>query len=314
MTQAIQYTAFGGPDVLTLVHTTSPAPAAGEVAVRVAAAGVNPIDAKIRSGLRPTGEITTPRGMGDDGAGTITAVGADVVGFRPGDEVIVFGVKGTYATDIVVPSQNVQPRPPAVSAAEGAALGVPAGTAYQTLRSIDVRAGDTLLVHGGSGAVGQAVVQLAVLWGAAVVATASPRRHDRLRALGAIPVAYGDGLEQRVREAAGAKGVTCVIDIAGTDEAIDVSLRLCADRTRIATLVRGKDAASLGILAFLGGAPDPLTARELQLRAEAMPVVLALMAAGRFSVELGPSFPLADAVQAHLALESGVDGKITLIP
>lgn len=313
MAQAIEYVEFGDPEVLTLQDVTSSAPAAGEVTVRLAAVGVNPLEAKLRSGRRPSGEITTPRRPGADAAGTVSAVGDDVEGFRVGDPVIVFGASGAYATEITVPFANVQPRPVHVSAAEGAALGIPAGTAYQTLRSLDVRPGDTLLVHGGSGAVGQAVVQFAALWGVPVVATASPRRHDRVRALGGIPVAYGDGLEERVRAAA-PQGVTAVIDIAGTDEAIDVSLRMVADRSRIVTLVRGADAAALGIRAFLGGSRDPLTDRQQQLRAEAMPVVLNLMAAGRFSVELGPSFPLADAAEAHRALEAGVDGKITLTP
>ncbi|MEQ6897416.1 NADP-dependent oxidoreductase [Microbacterium sp. KR10-403] len=313
MAQAIEYVEFGDPEVLTLQDVTSSAPAAGEVTVRLAAVGVNPLEAKIRSGRRPSGPITSPRGLGADAAGTISAIGPDVEGFRVGDPVIVFGAAGTYATEITLPFAHVQPRPVHVSAAEGAALGIPAGTAYQTLRSLDVRPGDTLLVHGGSGAVGQAVVQFASLWGVPVVATASPRRHERVRTLGGIPVAYGDGLEQRVRDAA-PQGITTVIDIAGTDEAIDVSLRLVADRRRIVTLVRGKDAADLGIRAFLGGSPEPLTARAQQLRAEAMPVTLNLMAAGRFSVELGPSFPLAEAAEAHRALEAGVDGKITLVP
>jgi len=313
MAQAIEYVEFGDPEVLTLQDVTSSAPGAEEVTVRLAAVGVNPLEAKIRSGRRPSGPITSPRRLGADAAGTISAVGPDVEGFRVGDPVIVFGAAGVYATEITLPFAHVQPRPVGVSAAEGAALGIPAGTAYQTLRSLDVRPGDTLLVHGGSGAVGQAVVQFATLWGVPVVATASPRRHDRVRALGGIPVAYGDGLEQRVRDAA-PQGITTVVDIAGTDEAIDVSLRLVADRNRIVTLVRGKDAADLGIRAFLGGSPEPLTARQQQLRAEAMPVTLALMAARRFSVELGPSFPLADAAEAHRALESGVDGKITLVP
>ena len=313
MAQAIEYVEFGSPEVLTLHDVTSSAPAAGEVTVRLAAVGVNPLEAKIRSGRRPSGEITTPRRLGADGAGTITAVGDDVEGFRVGDPVIVFGASGTYAAEVTLPIAHVQPRPIHVSAAEGAALGIPAGTAYQTLRSLDVRAGDTLLVHGGSGAVGQAVVQFAVLWGVPVVATASPRRHDRLREFGAVPVAYGDGLEQRVRAAA-PQGITTVIDIAGTDEAVDVSLHFVSDRSRIVTLVRGADAADLGIRAFLGGSPDPLTPRQQQLRAEAMPVVLNLLAAGRFSVELGPSFPLAEAAEAHRALEAGVDGKITLTP
>jgi NADPH2:quinone reductase len=200
-----------------------------------------------------------------------------------------------------------------VSAAEGAALGIPVGTAYQTLRSLGVGAGDTLLVHGGSGAVGQALIQYAVLWGAAVVATSSERRFDRVRALGATAVLYGDGLADRVREVA-PHGVTVAIDAAGTDEALQTSLELVADRHRIATLVRGRDAAELGIRAFSGGSPAPLTAQQLAWRAEAVPVTLALLAAGRFSVELGPSFPLRDAAEAHRAVESGVDGKVTLVP
>ena len=119
--------------------------------------------------------------------------------------------------------------PDAVTAAEGAGIGIPAGTAYQALRSLGLTEGDVLLVHGGSGSVGQAAVQFAVAWGATVIATASPARHDQLRELGATPVAYGDGLLERVREAA-PDGVTVVLDCAGTDEAIDVSLELVAAR------------------------------------------------------------------------------------
>ena len=113
------------------------------------------------------------------------------------------------------------PLPDGVTAAEGAAIGIPAGTAYQSLRSLGVGEGDVLLVHGGSGSVGQAAVQFAVAWGATVIATASPARHEQLRELGAIPVAYGDGLIDRVREA-GTAPVTVVLDCAGTDEAIQV--------------------------------------------------------------------------------------------
>jgi enoyl reductase len=200
-----------------------------------------------------------------------------------------------------------------VSAAEGAALGIPVGTAYQALRSLGVGPGDTLLVHGGSGSVGQAIIQFAVLWGATVVATSSERRVDRVRELGATPVVYGEGLADRVRAAA-PQGVTVAIDAAGTDEALQTSLELVADRGRIVTLVRGRDAASLGIRAFAGGSPGPLTPQQLRWRGEAVPVTLALLAAGRFSIELGPSFPLADAADAHRLVESGVDGKVTLVP
>ncbi|WP_345803262.1 NADP-dependent oxidoreductase [Microbacterium sp. AZCO] len=313
MTHAITYTEFGGPEVLTLSEIPDPVPGDGELAVHVEAAGVNPIDAKLRSGRRPSGGIREPRRVGSDLAGVVTAVGPGVDGFRVGDAVAAFGVHGGYATDLVVKASLAHPRPPQVSPAEAAALGIPVGTAYQTLRSLGVGPGGTLLIHGGSGAVGQAAIQFAVLWGATVIATSSPRRFDRVRALGATPVAYGDGLVDRVRDLA-PDGPTVIIDAAGTDDALSASLELLRDRSRIATLVRGRDAAELGIRAFSGGSPEPLTEQQLSWRGEAIPVVLALLAAGAFSVELGPSFPLAEAAKAHEAVESGVDGKIVLIP
>lgn len=312
MSTAIAYTEFGGPEVLQQIEIPDPTPAAGQVAIRVEAVGVNPIDGKLRAGVRTSAPITEPRRVGNDGAGVVTAVGEGVDGFRVGDPV-VFSAPGAYATDVVADAAQVHARPRQVSAAVGAALGIPVGTAYQTLRSLAVTAGDTVLVHAGSGAVGQALIQYAVLWGATVVATSSPRRFDRVRALGATPVAYGEGLEDRVREAA-PQGVTVAIDAAGTDEALQTSLALVADRSRIATLVRGKDADGLGIRAFSGGSPHPLTAQQQEWRREATPVTLALLAADRFSIELGPSFPLADAADAHRALAGGVDGKIVLVP
>ncbi|TQK20073.1 NADPH:quinone reductase-like Zn-dependent oxidoreductase [Microbacterium sp. SLBN-154] len=312
MTQAIVYSSLGGPEVLSLVDLPHPVAGDGEVVVRLEAVGVNPIDHKLRSGLRPSAPIAEPRRIGTDGAGVITAVGPDVDGFRVGDPVVVFGATGAYATDIAVPVRSAQPRPASVTAAEGAALGIPVATAYQALRSLGVRDGDTLLVHAGSGAVGQAAIQLATLWGARVIATSSPERFDRVHDLGAEPIAYGEGLTDRVRAAA-PEGITVALDAAGTDEAIETSLAL-APAARIATLVRGGDAAGYGIRAFSGGAPSPLTAQQRAWRAEAIPVTLALLAAGAFSVELGPSFALGDAAAAHRAVEQGAAGKVILLP
>jgi NADPH2:quinone reductase len=313
MASAIVYSEFGGPEVLQLIDVPDPVPGPGEIAIRVEAAGVNPIEWKVRKGLRPSGPLEEPRRVGADGAGLVTAVGQGVDGFRPGDAVAYFGASGAYATEIVVPAQRVHFRPPQVSAAEGAGLGIPVGTAYQALRSLGVGPGDTLLVHGGSGAVGQAAVQFAVLWGATVIATSSERRADTVRKLGATPVVYGEGVADRIRAAA-PQGVTVAVDAAGTDEALQASLDLVEDHDRIVTLVRGRDAASLGIRAFSGGAPVPLTEQQLAWRAEAVPVTLALLAAGQFSIELGPSFPLTEAAEAHRVVEEGADGKVTLIP
>ncbi len=314
MARAIVYTEFGSPDVLHEIETPDPLALAGEVVVRIEAAGVNPIDAKLRSGKRPSPPIEEPRTVGFDGAGVVESLGDGVEGFAVGDRVAIRDTRGTYASLLAVPVEKLAALPDAVTAAEGAGIGIPAGTAYQALRSLGVREADVLLVHGGSGSVGQAAVQFAVAWGATVIATASPARHDQVRELGATPIAYGEGLLDRVREAAPG-GVTVVLDCAGTDEAIEVSLELVADRDRIATIVRGPDAASFGIRAFSGGSPEPLTEQELAWRAEALESTIALIEAGDFTIELGPELPLAEAAQAHELVESGdASGKIVLIP
>lgn len=313
MSRYVVHTEIGSPDVLHVITGDADAPGAGQVAVRVEAAGVNPIDHKLRSGARPTPPIAEPRRVGGDGAGVVTAVGADVEGFRVGQPVAIFDAIGTYATDIVVDAACLAPRPASVSASQAAALGVPFGTAYQTLRSLAVGPGDTVLVHAGSGAVGQAVIQFAVLSGARVIATTSDARASRVRALGAESVSYAPGIADRVAALAPG-GISAAIDIAGTDEALQSSLTLVADRGRIATLVRGADAPSLGIRAFMGGSPRPLTAQERSWRAEAIPLALALLASGTFSVELGPTFTLDEAPAAHRAVEAGTPGKVVLVP
>lgn len=314
MARAIVYTEIGSPAVLHLIEVPDPVAARGEVVVRIEAAGANPIDAKLRGGKRPSPPITEPRPVGFDGAGVIEALGEGVDDFAVGDRVAIRDGHGTYSSALAIPTENLAKLPDSVTTAEGAGIGIPAGTAYQALRSLGVTEGDVLLVHGGSGAVGQAAVQFAVAWGATVIATGSPARHDQLRELGALPVAYGDGLLDRVRAAASSP-VTVALDCAGTDEAIETSLALVADRDRIATIVRGPDAASFGIRAFSGGSPLPLTAQELAWRAEALPETIALLDAGDFTIELGPQLPLAEAARAHELMESGAaSGKIILLP
>jgi NADPH:quinone reductase-like Zn-dependent oxidoreductase len=314
MARAIVYTEFGSPDVLHLIEVPDPVAARGEVVVRIEAAGANPIDAKLRGARRPSPPIVEPRPVGFDGAGVVEEIGDGVEGFAVGDRVAIRDALGTYASALAIDAEKLVALPDAVTAAEGAGIGIPAGTAYQSLRSLGVTEGDVLLVHGGSGAVGQAAVQFAVAWGATVIATASPARHDQLRELGALPVAYGDGLLDRVRALAPSP-VTVALDCAGTDEAIETSLALVSDRDRIATIVRGPDAADFGIRAFSGGAPVPLTDEELGWRAEALEKTVALLAAGDFTIELGPELPLAEAAQAHELMESGAaSGKIVLIP
>lgn len=315
MTKAVQYEAVGGPEVLHVNEIPDPVAGAGQVTIQVEAAGVNPVDAKLRAGFRASPPFAEPRGVGADGAGLITGVGEGVDGFRLGDPIVFANAAGrdigAYATDVVLDARDVTLRPVGVMAEQGAALPVPAGTAYQSLRSLGVRSGDTLLIHGGSGAVGQAAIQFARVWGAEVIATTSDRRAEHVAELGATPVRYGDGLAERVRAIG---EVSVIFDCAGTDEALSQSLELLADGSRIATIVQGAKAAGLGIRAFSGGSPEPLTDQQQTWRAEAVPVALAMIAAGAFEVELGERFGLEGAADAHRAIEQGATGKLIVEP
>jgi NADPH:quinone reductase-like Zn-dependent oxidoreductase len=314
MATVVQYSEFGGPDVLEIVEIPTPTAPAGAVVVEVQAAGVNPVDGKQRSGKRVTPPITQPRRTGLDAAGVITEIGDGVTGWTVGDKVIVIGVAGAYASHLVAPASALEPKPSVWNWEQAASVGIPVGTAYQALRSLGVTSGTRLLIHAGSGAVGQAAIQFAVAWGAQVVATAGPANHERIRELGAIPVAYGDGLTDRVRQAA-PDGIDVVFDIAGTDEALETSFALVADRSHIGTVVVGDRAAELGIRAWSGGNPIPLTAEEIRLRREAIAAAAELTAQGKFDIEIGGRFALADAAEAQRASESGrVRGKIVLIP
>ncbi len=183
-------------------------------------------------------------------------------------------------------------------------------TAWHCLAATGVSAGDTVLINGGAGGVGLMATQLAAGRGATVIATASPGRHELLRELGARPVAYGPGLAERAR-AAGPDGITAALDLIGTDEAVDVSLELVADRARIATIAAFGRAGQAGIKA-LGGGPgaDPGT----EIRTAARPELARLAGEGRLRVIVTATFPLTDAAAAHRAIMTGHStGKITLI-
>ena len=312
-TTVVQYPRIGGPEVLEFATLPLAEPSAGEVVVEVLAIGVNPIDGKLRSGLRPTPPITAPRRVGSDASGVIVAVGDGVDVWAVGDEVIV-STSGAYATFLLVTADKLDRKPDEWSFEQGAAVGVPVSTAYQVLKSLGVTADDTLLVHGGSGAVGQAVIQFAVAWGATVVATAGPLRQERVRELGGIPVEYGDGLVDRIREAA-PQGVDVVLDAAGTDEALAASFELVSDRSRIGTIAVGARAAELGIRAWSGGNPVPLSDEELRLRREGVSVASGLAAEGRFDVEVAQTLPFEQAGEAQRLVDSGeAGGKVVLLP
>lgn len=314
MATQVQYERLGGPEVLEVVEVADPVPPEGGVVVAVRAAGVNPIDGKLRSGLRPSPPITAPRVPGSDAAGVLAAVGPGVADWAVGDEVVVRNARGAYTTHLVAESGQLVRKPAGVGWEQAAAIGVPAGTAYQALVSLGVGEGTTLLIHGGSGSVGRAAIQLGRRLGATVVATASPANHDRLRELGAIPVAYGPGLVERLRDAA-PQGYDRILDAIGSDEALQASFELVDDRGRIGTIVQGPRAPELGILAWGGGSPVPMTPTEVALRDDAYGIVLDLIERGEFAVDIARTFPLRDAAEAARLTESGhPGGKVLLLP
>ena len=313
MARVVQYEKVGGPEVLEVVEVPDPTPADDEALVEVKAAGINPIDLKLRSGERPA-PLTGPRRVGSDAAGVILEVGPAVSGWAPGDEVIVRGARGADATHVVASAPQLVRKPASITWEQAAALGTPVSTAYQVLKSLGVGEGTTLLLHAGSGAVGSAAIQFAVAWGATVIATGSEANQQRMRDLGAIPTTYGPGLVERVRALAPG-GVDVVFDAAGTDEALDASFELVPDRSHIGTIAAGARAADLGIRAWAGGSPVPLTPEEQALRAEAYNVVAGLLERGEFTIDVAHVYPLDEVATAHRDIESGaVAGKVVLVP
>ncbi len=310
MAHAIEYAQFGPPDVLTLVEFAVPAAGPDEVLLEVRAVGVNPGEVKRRAGERWKVAPAFPVRPGSDASGVVIAVGDDVAGFAPGDEVIGLGLKGAYATHVLAPASSLLPKPPGLSFEAATLIGTPAGTAYQVLRSLPIGSEDVLLVHGGAGGVGQSAIQFARHLGASVIATARPERHGRIRELGATPVAYGPGLLDRVRRVA-PEGITAAFDTAGTDEAFDVSLALLPP-DRIVTVGAVDAAARWGARSYTG---DSLAPDEAALRRAAGPLALELWQRGEFGFEVGARYPLRDAAAAHAHSASrDVVGKIVLIP
>jgi NADPH:quinone reductase-like Zn-dependent oxidoreductase len=315
MSAVVVAAAYGGPEVLTLIDVPTPDPGPGEVRLAVRAAGVNPIDHKAYSGAFGTDPANLPMRLGAEAAGVVTAVGPDAVGpagpVRVGDEVVVYRAQGAYAEELVVPAEAVVPKPAKLGWAEAGGLLLTGATAVHALEAVQVGAGDTVLVHGGAGGVGLMVVQLAAARGARVIATASPGKHDLLARLGATPVAYGEGLLQRVRALA-PDGVSAAVDTVGTDEAVDVSLALVPDRERIVTIAAFARAPEAGIK-LIGGGPGADPGDEL--RAAARLQLTAAVEAGRLEVVVARTYPLAEAAAAHAESKAGhATGKIVLLP
>jgi NADPH:quinone reductase-like Zn-dependent oxidoreductase len=299
--RALQYTVYGGPEVLEWAEAPDPHAGPGQVRIAVRAASVNPIDWKAFSGAMSGGEPMAGTGyLGSDAAGVVDEVGQGVTGVAVGDEVFGRG-RNTQAEYALLDSWVA--KPPSIDWAVAAAAGVAGETSERGLRLLDVKAGDTLFVDGGAGGVGAATVQMALGRGARVIASASEANHDYLREIGATPVRYGQGVAERVRAAAGGP-VDAVFDVAGKTP-VEELLSLVSEPSQllsIANFTAGQAGARVS-----GGGAD---SRPMEALAETGE----LLAQNKLVIKV-QTFPFDRAAEAYRISQSGhVRGKLVLVP
>jgi NADPH:quinone reductase-like Zn-dependent oxidoreductase len=298
--KAIQYSRFGGPEVLEVVELPDPHPGPGQIRVAVRAAAVNPVDWKMRSGAMG-GDL--PQTTGREVAGVVDELGDGVTDVSTGDRVFGFAAGGGGAAELALLA-DYSPIPSSLGFAEAAGLPVAVETAVRTLDLLGVDDGTTLLINGAAGAVGSAAVQLARARGARVIGTASAGNHDYLRSLGAEPTTYGEGLVERVRELTPG-GVDAALDAAGGG-ALPALAELAGGPERVVTIADYAGAQQTGAR-FSGGMG---TGRAVH----ALGNVGGLIESGRFSPAMPQTFPLAQIAEAHRLSETGhVRGKLVLL-
>ncbi|WP_306209803.1 NADP-dependent oxidoreductase [Actinoplanes sp. RD1] len=288
--RAVVFDRFGGPEVLRIAGLPDPEPGPGEVRVRVAAAGVQPFDVAVRRGVMTKLPIAFPQRIGQEYAGVV-----DKGDLPIGTRVLGSTMLSGHATHVVVPVATAVRKPDHLDFPTAAGLVAAAQTASGALLDLAVTAGDVLLVHAAAGSVGTLAVQLARKAGATVVGTASPGNHEYLRSLGALPVAYGDGLVEAVRQL-GLK-VTVALDAAG-GRAIGQSVELGVPPDRVGTIVDDVAAAQHGTRV---------------VRAARSPERLAAVVSQPDLVMPIRAYPLDRVAEAHAAVESRHGrGKVVL--
>ncbi|HEX3427003.1 MAG TPA: NADP-dependent oxidoreductase [Acidimicrobiales bacterium] len=305
MPKAVRFDRYGGVEVLQVVDVARPTPGPGQVLARVKAAAINPGEAKIRAGeLHSRWPATFPSGQGSDLAGVVEEVGPSVSGVSVGEEVIGFtNNRSAQAELVVVEAGDVVPKPAGLSWEVAGSLFVAGATAYAAVRAVDLHRGETLVVSGAAGGVGSIAVQLGVLAGASVIGLASPSHHAWLRAHGVVPMTYGDGLADRLRQAA--PSIDAFIDTYG-DEYVELALELGVAPARIDTIVRFDAVERYGVKAE-GNAAGA--------RASVLAELAQLIADGKLEVLIAAAYPLAQVQDAYRALETHhLLGKIVLLP
>ena len=300
--KAVVFDAFGDPDVLHVAEVEVPEPGPGQIRIKVRAVGVNPVDSSIRSGgMQAVFPTPLPAILGIDVAGIVDAVGSGVDGLSTGESVVGWAdpPAGGYA-EYALASRVVR-KPADLPFADAVTLPTAVEAANRGLDLLGVKAGETLLIHGAAGSVGTIAVQMAVARGATVVGTASAAHQDYIRALGAIPTGYGDGLVERVR--ALVPHIDAVFDVAGKG-ALPDSITLRGGTDRILTLA-DPTGPSQGVT-FSAGTPADWSTNDLAASVD-------LAARGELTTTVGGTYPLEQAADAQRISQAGhPPGKLVL--
>ena len=307
--KAVRFDEYGPVGVLEVREVPVPEPGAGQVLVKVRAAGINPGEAKIREGeLADRWPATFPSGQGSDFAGVVDKLGPAVTGVAPGNEVIGWvDTRSSQAEYLVAEAANLAPKPAGLPWEVAGAIPVAGFTAWAMVRGVDVKAGDTVVVSGAAGGVGSIAVQLAKRSGATVIGLAGPSNHDWLTRHGVIPVAYGEGTAERIRKAIPAgQRVDAFLDTYGGDY-VELALDDLGVRPeRVGTVVRFDAGEKYGV---------KLDGNAAGTSPETLATLAGLAATKELEIPLANTYPLREVRAAYTELAKGhLRGKIVLIP
>jgi NADPH:quinone reductase-like Zn-dependent oxidoreductase len=298
---ALQFTEYGGPEVLSLADAPEPHAGPGQIRIVVRAASVNAIDWKIRSGIAARGKPLEGTGyLGFDAAGVVDEVGEGVTGVAVGDDVFGLG-RNTHAEYAVLDSWAHKPA--SVDWAVAAGAGVVAEAAERALRLLGVKEGSTVLIDGGAGGAGSVATQIAKAGGATVIASASEGNQDYLREIGAIPVVYGEGMVERVR-ALPIDRIDAVLDAVGKTPIEDL-ISLAPEPSQVVTIANFGAAAAGARVSGSGADSQPM---------KALAEAAELLEQSKLVIKI-QTFPFERAAEAHQIIQDGhARGKLVLVP
>jgi NADPH:quinone reductase-like Zn-dependent oxidoreductase len=304
--KAVRFDRYGGIDVLEVREVDDPLPAAGELLVRVKAAGINPGEIAIREGfVHGRWPATFPSGEGTDFAGVVESLGPETEGFAAGDAVLGWTERrASHAELVVAPQSQVTPKPADLSWEVAGSLFVASMAAYASVDAVAPKPGETVAVSGAAGGVGATAVQLARRTGATVIGLASEANHDWLRSHDVIPVTYGAGQAERIREASGGH-LDAFIDTFGSGY-VQLAIDLGVQTERINTIA---DFAAIGRLGVHGQGTHAVATKEI------LAELAALAADGSLEIPIAATYPLSEVRAAFEQLaKRKTHGKIVLLP